>query len=264
MNSYVYSYLMFFLQGLLESYFLCNYLYSDDKKKAFMISQLFLCILQHPSQMLLFQVQGIKLLIYILVLYLIVFTCFRKNSLKHKLLSVVLLMLIITIVEVIVIYFMMVTTGIPEEISTANPHPIYIYLFQCLLMYVFTKAVLVFFNKQLILNKKEFLIFLSLSLLKAFGLTVLVVNVTKTTFNIDAISITVINVGLIVLSVISYCLMFLYLMKRHQKQQKELTFLMLQKEYEEQLDYCLKQIQQQSDIRMLRHDLINYIQSQKE
>lgn len=262
MNPYVFTYLMFFLQGLLESYFLCHFLDSDQKKKSFMLSQIILCILQHPLQMLLFDIQGVKMIFYILSLYVVVFICFPKNNLKRKLFSVILLMLLISFVEVIAIFLEIITIGMPEMLSIQQPHPLHVYLLQLIVMYIVFTIVLRFIHKQMMLNKKDMFILGFLSLLQFAFLYLLNVNITMEIIHVTIETSYYIYFFLLTLSVIVYCFVIVYLIKRQKQKKDEMMLLLLQKEYEEQLTYYMQQKEIHTDISMIRHDLMNYVQSQ--
>ena len=263
MNPYVFTYIMFFLQGLLESYFLCNYLYTDNFRKSFVISQILLCTLQHPVQMLLFDIQGIKMIFYILVLYIIVFVCFPRNNIKKKLFSVLLMMLLISFVEVIAVFIEVITVGMPEMLSLENPHPLHVYLLQLIFMYITFTIALHLINKQMMLNKKNMVLFVILCVLQFVYLFLLTVSITMNIVHLTKEILYLAYLVLLIVAILIYSFVLVYIIKKHQKHKEEVILLMLQKEYEDQLQHYMKQKNTQTNISMLRHDLINYIQSQK-
>ena len=169
-------------------------------------------------------------------------------------------MLLISFIEIIAIFLEIMTIGMPEMLSLEHPHPLHVYLLQLIVMYIVFRIALHFIHKQMMLTKRDMLIFVFLSILQFAFLYLLNVNITMELVHVSIETLYIVYFVLLLVSIIVYIVVMFYLVKRQNKKKEEILLLMLQKEYEEQLQYYMEQKYVHTDISMLRHDLMNYIQ----
>lgn len=237
-------------QNLLYAYFLSQFLYAENRKKAFLQITLFYQILIPLASVLLWYQLSPKFIMNLVLLTTGIFLFFRRERLFRKILASFLLVAVILIVEMLLTGVYLVIEGTPPETFG----PIYIYLIQFVLFFTLYTVLIRLFNREQFISTsfmRYILICCIIQVCYLYGGTMIFTRLFYTKA----------YMYMLVLFLLASLLLFLYtfylLFKQKQKEQSQQTQLMLQKEYEQQLhDYM--DLKEEDQIRRLRHDLLNY------
>ncbi|MGN1275606.1 MAG: hypothetical protein ACI4UK_01260 [Floccifex sp.] len=254
----LYLQLIFLIQELNYAYFLIHFFDSENKKRDFFIILVMYHFVFDPIG---YELQNNIVLKFIwgTISLLSIWFLYHKSCTFFKILTSYFIMVVVmSFTELILLGFMHLTNFDLSYIDMLN-YPLYLYCIQGVLYFIlFTLSLKIFSKRYLIFLKENlFLIFLYVNqaIISYFAAGCLL-YLKNTTYIIYIILIQVL------LFLFQLCLLIV-LYKRSLAKQNERTMWMLEKEYEKQLKTYMDIRGNQEEYRMLRHDVLNYIQEKR-
>ena len=253
MNDFLYMNFIFLLQEINYGYFLVYFLHSKHKIKDFLLILFGFHFIFNPVGSLLKNQLGLKFvwgLIFLMGLYLY----FRKEaSLYRIILSYVVLATVICFGELILIGFFHIFIGKVNQMTMMD-FPFWFYIIQFLFDFILYTICIHFISKHWFVYLKEnvllILLYVNQMIILYFSVACLIYK---------GYMVTILHFFLFLFQ---FGILYLFY-KRSVKKQRELTVLMLEKEYEKQLEMYMDIRANQEEYRMLRHDILNFVQNHR-
>lgn len=247
-----YDYILLTPQNVAIAYFLAYFLYSENRFTSFVKVFLYYEIIVNSSTLFLFHNPLVRLLSSTILFTVSIFVFFPKEKMVKKLWALPFELGVMALVEIPIVGFYF---GIYHQSYQAMP-TLPVYILQGLLMFSMYYCVIRGFEVDIFNQKREHVYF-GLCLV----LQTIMIYISSTLFidlgaqNAYAQFRFIASIVIILLQMTLIILLF----NSSKKTQKDSTLLMLQKEYERQLEQYLDHDTDRS-ISMLRHDIINHIQ----
>lgn len=260
MNSVYFMYLMSFFQSFLYAYFFSEYLYCEDKRKRFIKIVCFFTFIVHPITIVLYNNILLKGLLTIFIIVLSICFFFKENSIFRRFIAILLCLLSVSFSELIIDVLFYLVHGYIDFPSVSILEYLGWLFTNCLLCFYIMKFILkiIEFNKIASLKEKELCIAIFFShciLIYATAIEIVEqANEAKIVDNFFFI------IFLFFVFGIHLLIIYQYIQYKYEKT-KKLTFYHLQREYKQQLESYLES--ENKEIRYLRHDIINFLESQK-
>ena len=248
-----YDYILLTPQNIAIAYFLDYFLYSENRFVSFVKVFLYYEIIVNSSTLFLFHDPLVRLLSSMIFFTISIFLFFPEERMVKKLWALPFELGVMALVEIPIVGFYF---GIYHQSYQAMP-TLPVYILQGLLMFIAYYGVIGGFEVD-IFNRKREHVYFGLCLV----LQTVMIYISSTLFidlgaqNAYAGLRFIASIVILLLQLI----LIILLIHSSRKAQRESTFLMLQEEYERQLEQYLDHDTDRS-ISMLRHDIINHMQN---
>lgn len=248
-----YDYILLTPQNIAIAYFLAYFLYSENRFVSFVKVFLYYEIIVNSSTLFLFHDPLVRLLSSMILFTISIFLFFPEERMVKKLWALPFELGVMALVEIPIVGFYF---GIYHQSYQAMP-TLPVYILQGLLMFSVYYCVIRGFEVD-IFNRKREHVYFGLCLV----LQTVMIYISSTLFidlgaqNAYAQFRFIASIVILLLQLI----LIILLIHSSRKAQRETTFLMLQEEYERQLEQYLDHDTDRS-ISMLRHDIINHMQN---
>lgn len=248
-----YDYILLTPQNIAIAYFLAYFLYSENRFVSFVKVFLYYEIIVNSSTLFLFHDPLVRLLSSMILFTISIFLFFPEERMVKKLWALPFELGVMALVEIPIVGFYF---GIYHQSYQAMP-TLPVYILQGLLMFSVYYCVIRGFEVDIFNQKREHVYF-GLCLV----LQTVMIYISSTLFidlgaqNAYAQFRFIASIVILLLQLI----LIILLIHSSRKAQRETTFLMLQEEYERQLEQYLDHDTDRS-ISMLRHDIINHMQN---
>ena len=247
-----------FVQNLIYAYFISRFLYTPNRKKSFLQVFLFYQIVTTPVSYMFFYIIPVKFIANTCLMLLCVFLFFKEETTYRKVLSVILQLVVIVGSEVLLLGGITLINGAVKAVdpSSSLPQTPLIYLFQYVLFFLLFQMILKVFDRSRFFEsygKRYLLLCFCIQVMMSFLASLSFTNFSYTP------AFTVVLAVLTLLIFGSYFILFYLIYKQKQKEQRDRTRSLLEKEYEQQLERYM-QMDNEEQLALLRHDLIHWME----
>ena len=254
----LYLHFIFLIQELNYCYFIVHFFDSENKKRDFFLILFMYHFVYDPIA---YELQNNIIFKFIwgtISLLSIWFLYHKKSSVFKILTSYMIMVVVMSFTELILLGYLHLINYDLSHIDMLS-YPMYLYCIQGILYFILFTLSLKLFSKRYLIFLKEniYLIFLYINqaIISYFSAGCLL-YLTNSKY---IVYIFLIHIFLFLFQL--FLLIILY--KRSLIKQNEITMWMLEKEYEKQLEMYMDIRANQEEYRMLRHDILNFIQNHR-
>lgn len=259
-NNFGIFYLLSFIQSGLYAYFFSEYLICENKKKRFIKVFCMYAFVINPFSLLIYNMIYLKMIAALLMGILTIFVFFKESSYLKKIMALLMHLIISFFSEMMTCSLFYIVHGYLDFTQVSNIEFIMWQLIFDGFIFLLCCMVIKYVQFKDYLNKKDYIVLFLMIASQLLLLYSTMLDLADHGFK-DVLGehyFFVIFIGILCLHI----LLIYILIKSHEKKVQEITMIKIRNEYQKQLAEYLKT--EDKDIRLLRHDIINFIEEIKE